>query len=401
MLIRKRSRDLTASQQRARGPVDLPFLMLVLLLVGMGIVAVFSASFPSAYYEGNSPTYYFMRHSVLAAGGLLCMWLISRINYETYRAFAIPVLVLSILLLILVKVPGIGITSKGANRWIRFPIIGRFQPSEVAKMAIVMVFAAGLSKKGIGKGKQLGDARGFRGVFRRVRRSIKELVPYGAALGVVLFLLYLQPHMSGMIIVALGGASVLFAAGISWWWVGIGGGVIAAGLFALMQINPYMKKRLDIVANPWLDPKGDGYQTIQSLYAVGSGGLLGRGLGKSIQKYHHLPEESNDYIFAIWCEEMGFIGAALVLVLFILLILRGYWLAVHARDKFGALLIVGFTTLTAAQVVLNVAVVTGLVPPTGISLPFFSYGGTALLVQLAEMGIILGVSRQIEAPPLG
>ncbi|CUP89703.1 Cell division protein FtsW [Flavonifractor plautii] len=169
------------------------------------------------------------------------------------------------------------------------------------------------------------------------------------------------------------------------------------GLVVLMM-SGYQSTRILVWQDPWAYPRDGGYQIIQSLYAIGSGGLLGLGLGKSRQKFLYLPEPENDFIFAIVCEELGLIGAGIVLILFALLVMRGYWIAIHARDRFGALLVVGITTLTAVQVFLNISVVTNLIPTTGISLPFFSYGGTALMIQLAEMGIILSVSRQIPAP---
>ncbi len=402
-MAKVRKRDLTAQQQLARGPVDLPFLMLVLLLTGMGVITVFSASFASAYYEtkNHDPTVYFVRQALFAGGGVLIMWLVSRVNYQTLRWVSVFLMGFSILLLIMVKVPGIGVTSNGANRWVKLPGLPQFQPSEIAKVAVILVFAAGLSKRSIDKGKQPGDSNRLVSLLRRGWRSFRELVPYIAVLAVVELLMALEPHMSGMILILMGAAAVLFAAGISWGWVIFGGGGASLGLWFIMTHTDYMASRIQLWQDPWSDPRGKGYQTIQSLYAVGSGGLLGRGFGKSIQKFLYLPEEHNDYIFAIWCEEMGFIGAMLVLVLFVLLILRGYWLALHARDKFGALIIVGITTLMATQVFLNLAVVTNLIPVTGISLPFFSYGGTALMIQLAEMGIVLAVSRQIEAPRLG
>ena len=184
-------------------------------------------------------------------------------------------------------------------------------------------------------------------------------------------------------------------------WFAAGGAIAAVGLFFIINMTPYMNDRIAIWQNPWSDMRGDGYQTIQSLYAIGSGGLLGVGLGNSRQKFLYIPEPQNDFVFSIVCEELGYIGAALVLILFALLIIRGYWLAIHARDRFGALLIVGVTTQVAVQVFLNIGVVTNLFPVTGISLPFFSYGGTALLIQLLEMGIVLSVSRQIPAPKAG
>ena len=204
--------------------------------------------------------------------------------------------------------------------------------------------------------------------------------------------------MSGTILVMVGAASVLFAAGINIGWF-VGGGTAAGLLLAfIMLATPYMNARIQLWKDPWAQRQGDGYQTVQSLLAMGSGGLLGKGLGNSVQKMLYIPEPENDFVFPIVVEELGYIGGAVVLILFALLILRGYWLALHARDKFGTLTIVGIITLFATQVFLNIAVVTNLIPNTGISLPFFSYGGTALMIQLAEMGMILSISRQIPAP---
>ena len=204
--------------------------------------------------------------------------------------------------------------------------------------------------------------------------------------------------MSGMILVCSGAAAVLFASGIRLYWFVGGGAIVGSALFFLITQTEYMTARMQSWLNPGSDLQGDGYQLWQSQIAIGSGGLLGTGLGNSRQKYMFLPEEHNDFVFAIVCEELGLIGACLIIVLFALLIIRGYWLALHARDRFGSLMIVGINTQLAAQVILNIGVVTGALPTTGISLPFFSYGGTALMVQLAEVGLILAVSRQIVAP---
>ena len=204
--------------------------------------------------------------------------------------------------------------------------------------------------------------------------------------------------MSGTILIMVGAAAVLFAAGIRLgWFVGLGSAAVGA-LALIILTTDYMTARVQIWLDPWVDPRGDGFQNIQALLAMGSGGLTGLGLGNSRQKFMYLPETENDFIFPVVVEELGFLGGALVLILFALLILRGYWLALHARDKFGTLTIVGIITLLAVQVFLNIGVVTGLIPNTGISLPFFSYGGTALMIQLAEMGVVLSISRQIPAP---
>ena len=405
-MARKLKRDLTVEEQLARGPMDLPFLMLVLMLTGIGVVMVFSASYASALYDssvaGNDPTYYFVRQALFAAAGIAIMYVMSKINYQTLRWLSIFVLAGSVLLLLMVYVPGVGRTSNGATRWIKLPILPQFQPSEVAKLGVIMYFAARLCKRNTEKPRRISPRSpwsGLHGLLSRI--GFLELIPYVGVLVVVCGLVVFEPHMSGTILILAGAAAVLFAAGIKMYWF-IGGGVAAvAGLWFIITNTSYMTSRIEIWQNPWIDELGLGFQTIQSLYAIGSGGLLGLGLGKSRQKFLYLPEPENDYIFSIVCEELGLIGACVVLILFALLVLRGFWIAIHARDRFGALLVVGITTLTAVQVFLNIAVVTNLIPVTGISLPFFSYGGTALMIQLVEMGIILSVSRQIPAPKQG
>ena len=233
------------------------------------------------------------------------------------------------------------------------------------------------------------------------RIGLLELIPYGLVLVLVLGILALQHHMSGMILITIGAVSVLFASGIRLGWFAAGGAVVTAAFTYIVMNTDYMTLRINAWRDPLSDLQGSGYQLYQSQIAIGSGGLLGLGLGNGKQKFLFLPEEHNDCIFAIVCEELGLVGALVIILLFALLIIRGYWLALHARDRFGTLLIVGINTLFAAQVILNIAVVTGTIPTTGISLPFFSYGGTALLIQLAEMGIILSVSRQIPAARAG
>ena len=402
-MARKHKRDLTMGEQLARGPLDLPFLMLVVLLTGVGVIMMFSASYVDALYELDNPTYYFMRQGAFAVLGLAVMYAVSRVNYQHLRWMSVLVLGASIFLLVLVKVPGIGSSGGGADRWIRaIGPLPRWQPSEAAKLGIILYFSARLSKRSTEK-KRKFDRHKFSGRLLEFLDHIGflELVPYGAILLVIAGLLLWEPHLSATILMLAIGASILFAAGIKLGWFAAGGTLMVAALWVVANATDYMADRLAIWQNPMSDPRGDGYQILQSLYAIGSGGLLGVGLGNSRQKYLWLPELQNDYVFPIVCEELGFIGAAMILILFALLIIRGYWLAIHARDRFGALLIVGITTQVAVQVFLNIGVVTNLLPPTGISLPFFSYGGTALIIQLVEMGIILGVSRQIPAPKAG
>ena len=403
----KAKRDLTVEEQWAKGPIDLPFLMLTLLLVGFGLIMVFSASSASAYYEALSkhdPTYYIKRQFLFAVAGIVIMYLTSRLNYQQLRWMSVFVLGFSILLLVLVLIPGIGVERNHARRWIRsIGPIPQFQPSEIAKVGVVLYFSAQLSKRDSGlkkKRPKKWDSRKLSGRIMLFLDNIGflELIPYGLILVVIVVLMKFEPHMSGTILILVAGASVLFASGIKLGWFVAGGSLMTAALIFIIKFTPYMTKRIDLWKDPWSYPREGGYQTIQSLYAIGSGGLLGLGLGKSRQKFLYLPEEHNDFVFAIVCEELGYIGAAVVLLLFALLILRGYWIALHARDRFGALLTVGIITLLAFQVFLNIGVVTNLFPVTGISLPFFSYGGTALMIQLMEMGIILSVSRQIPAP---
>jgi len=402
---RKAKRDLTIEQQLARGPIDLPFLALVLLLTAVGLIMLLSASYASAYYNmdaaidtGGDPYYYFKRQLGFAVLGIIAMIVASRFNYQYLRGLSIPALVGSVVLLALVLSP-LGRMGGGARRWLQLGPL-RFQPSELVKVAVVMFFSANLSKrKSQMKAPKKWNKRTLTGRIGGFLDKIGflELIPYGLIIVIVLFLLYKQPHLSVMILILLTAASVLMVGGIRLGWFVAGGGIVAAALWFIITKTEYMTARINAWQNPESDLLGDGWQLWQSQIAIGSGGLLGVGLGNSRQKYLFLPEEHNDFIFAIVCEELGLVGACIIMALFALLIIRGYWLALHARDRFGTLLIVGFTTLIAVQTLLNIAVVTGALPTTGISLPFFSYGGTALAIQLASMGVILSVSRQIVA----
>ena len=267
-------------------------------------------------------------------------------------------------------------------------------------MAVVLFFAARLSKRDTEKKLRFTKRTGTGRTLNWLEKiGFLELVPYGVVLVVVLGLIVFEPHVSGALLVAVGAAAVLLVSGISlWWFIGMGGA--AAGLVAMMYMTTkYVKKKFALWLDPWsADPQHEGFQFRQGMFSIASGGLLGRGLGESNQKYGFVPEPENDMIFSIVVEELGLVGGYMILLLFALLILRGYWIALHARDKFGTLTVVGIITLLAAQVFFNIGVVTGLIPNTGISLPFFSYGGTALMIHLAEMGMILSISRQIPAP---
>lgn len=403
MMAKKPLRDLSVEEQLARGPLDLPFLMLTLLLLGIGLIMMFSASYATAYYDPDvsTPLFYIIRQGMFAAAGVAIMYSVSQINYQSFRGLSVLLLIGSIVLLVLVLIPGVGVKINGARRWLRIGLVfgPTYQPSELAKVAVILFFAARLSKRDTQK-KRKWSRRTTWGRFKNFLEKIGflELLPYGLILLLIAGLMLKEPHMSGTILVLMGGAAVLFAAGIHMGWFAAGISLVGGALWLIITATPYMTARINLWQDPWSDPLGKGFQTIQSLLAIGSGGLLGLGLGKSRQKFLYVPEPENDFVFPIVVEELGFIGGAIVILLFMLLILRGYWLALHARDKFGALTIVGIISLLAVQVFLNIGVVTNLIPNTGISLPFFSYGGTALMIQLAEMGIVLSVSRQIPAP---
>jgi len=405
-LARKAKRDLTMEEQLARGPLDLPFLMLVLLLLGIGLVMLFSASYYTAYRESkppvsNNPYFYIVRQAAFAGAGIVCMYIISRINYQHFRWMAPLILAGSIFLLLLIFTP-LGVEINRVTRWLYVFLVGgpTFQPSEIAKVAVVLFFAARLCKRDTEHKKRFTKRTGLGRTLNFLEGiGFLELVPYGVVLLVVCGLVVFEPHMSGTILIAVGAASVLLVSGISLKWFAGAGAVAGVGLWFIVTQTKYLTRKINIWLDPWgADAQSDGYQFRQGIYSIASGGLLGRGLGNSNQKYGFVPEPENDMIFSIVVEELGLVGAFLILLLFALLILRGYWIALHARDKFGMLTVVGIITLLAAQVFLNIGVITGLIPNTGISLPFFSYGGTALMIQLAEMGMILSISRQIPAP---
>ncbi len=406
-MARKAKRDLTMEEQLARGPLDLPFLMLVLMLLGIGLVMLFSASYYTAFRDSeppvnNNPYFYITRQAAFAGAGVAAMYVVSRINYQHFRWMAPLALGVSIVLLVICYIPGLNAPINGQRRWLKLLLVAgpTYQPSEIAKVAVVLFFAARLCKRDTEHKKRFTKRTATGRALNWLEKiGFLELVPYGLVLVAVLGLVAFERHVSGALLVAVGAAAVLLVSGISlWWFIGLGGA--GAGLLAVMYITTgYVRKKIALWLDPWsANPQVEGFQFRQGMYSIASGGLLGRGLGESNQKYGFVPEPENDMIFSIGVEELGLVGGYLILLLFALLILRGYWIALHARDKFGMLTTVGIITLLAAQVFFNVGVVTGLIPNTGISLPFFSYGGTALMIHLAEMGMILSISRQIPAP---
>ena len=367
--------------EEKKSGVDQVYLSLVLILLCLGLVMVLSASFPRAWYDpgnitGGKAAYYFVRQLIFAAAGVGAMLLASRFPMGFYKRYAVPFMALTLLLLALV--PLVGVKANGSRRWLG---VGSFtlQPSELAKLAVILLFARMICRR--------------RGRMRSFRYGI---LPFALILALIVGLLVLEPHFSASIIILAVGAVMIFLGGAPLGWFAAAFGAVGAALGVLLVFFPYASTRVSTWRDPFSSSSDEGYQIVQSLYTIGSGGLGGVGLGGSRQKYLYLPEEHNDFIFSVLCEELGFLGAALVLLLFALLVLRGYRIALRCREPFSFLVTAGITTLLALQVFLNVAVVTNLLPCTGISLPFFSYGGTALILQLAEMGIVLSASREIE-----
>ena len=376
--LKKHRRDVGTTNIFVPGAADKLFFGLVLLLLAIGLIMLLSASFPSAYYELGDPTYYFVRQGRFAALGVLCMTVISWMDYHQLKKAAKPLLLLSILLLVIVLIPGVGVVRNHARRWISLGGLGTFQPSELAKLAVIIDFSTTIA-------------------FKKDRMATWKygVAPYLKALLPIMFLMSREPHLSGALLIFGVGAELLFVGGISWKWVSFAALSGGCGIAVLLSgLLPYGQSRIAMWKDPFIDAEGAGYQLSQSLISIGSGGLTGLGLGRSRQKYLFLPEEHNDFIFSIVCEELGLVGATIIMLLFACLILQGFQIALRAKDRFGSLLVVGIVSLLAMQTFMNIGVVTGLIPTTGVALPFFSYGGTALFLQLVEMGIVLSVSRQ-------
>ena len=373
---------LSALRRRVRSlpGLDLPFLAILLLLVGLGLVMLFSAGYAVALYRRGDAFTYIRPQLLFAALGVVAMYLASLVDYHIWHKLAWPLMGLSLVLLTVVLFMP---EYNGCKRWIVLPGLGTLQPSEIAKFSVVLVFSHIISLN-----------------HDRMKTFSTGVLPFGVILGVVTVLMLLEPHLSGTLLILGIGAVLMFVGGTGLKWFGLAGAAagaaIAAAVILLPELVPYAADRLASWQDPFADPLGEGHQTIQSLYAIASGGIAGLGLGNSRQKYLYVPEPQNDFIFSILCEELGFVGAAVVIGLFLLLLLRGMYLAVRARDRFGALLVVGFVVQVILQAVLNIAVVTNTIPNTGISLPFFSSGGTSLMMLLGEMGIVLSVSRQAD-----
>ncbi len=355
-------------------PLDYTLLITILLLLSLGLIMVLSASSPTSLAESGTSYTYFIKQAIFAIAGLVAMGIISKINYRVYKSFYKFVYVLSIILLALVLV--IGTSSNGAKRWI---YIGgqSFQPSEFVKLFMIIFYAGLLTKD-----------------REELPKFWKGLVKHIIWIAPIACLLLLEPHMSATLVISGICLVMMIVAGCKFSQLFVSGLIIGVPVIGVLIVkSSYRLKRVVTFLDPWQDKLGDGWQVIQSLYAIGSGGLFGLGLGQSKQKYLYLPEPQNDFIFSVLAEELGWAGCVFVIILFAILIWRGVLIAMKAPDMFGSLLAVGITSLIAIQVIINIAVVTSSMPATGMPLPFFSYGGTALFLLLCEMGILLNISR--------
>lgn len=353
--------------------VDHSLVVIVLALLAFGLVMVFSASSASAHYIQGDATYFFKRQLLWAVLGLISMFVMSKIPYKILYRYTNLIFTVSVVLLLLV--PLIGKEVNGAKRWLG---IGSavFQPSEIAKLSIILFLAKSISRN--------PDS---------VHKFKDGFLKYMAIIVVLAGIVLLEPHMSGAMVIGLVGCAVLFVAGFKGIYFGLMGSCAIPAIIALAVLSPYRLKRVTSFLHPFEDKLGDSWQIVQSLYAIGSGGLFGLGLGQSRQKFLYIPEPQTDFIYAIICEELGFVGAVLVILLFAILVWKGILIARKAPDTFSSLTVSGITALIAIQVLLNIAVVTSTMPVTGIPLPFFSYGGTSLLFLLTEVGIVLNISR--------
>ena len=367
--------------------VDFALIVIILILLSFGIVMVLSASAPSALAEtGNSYTY-FTKQVMFAVFGLFIMWFVSKIDYKIYKRFYWVIYWISVGVLLLVLIPGLGSSGGGAKRWINLGFT-QFQPSEITKIGMIIFYAGYLTE-------HKADLKSFKKGF---------VVPLLYIVPPVAIALFIQNHLSVGIVMSSITFVMMLMAGCRLVYFLISGAIVGGGGIAALltyfsiagdsagDANFRLGRILNYM-DPWQDPTGQGWQTIQSLYAIGSGGLFGVGLGESKQKYLYVSEPQNDFIFAILAEELGFIGCLVVIILFSLFVWRGIIIAMKAPDMFGSLLAIGITTLVMVQVAINIGVVTNTIPNTGMSLPFFSAGGTALIILLAMCGILLNISK--------
>ena len=356
--------------------IDRSLLVVILILLCIGLLMVASAGVLYGRTRFGDAYYFFKQQLVGLSVGLVLLYIFSRIDYRVWKRFVTPIFFVALGLLVLVFVPGFGTTVYGAARWVQFGPFS-FQPSEVMKLAIILYLAAWLSNKG----------------KRKTADFFEGLVPFLAILSIVGFLIIKQPDTGTLGLIFLISLSIFFASGANikhMMYLFLGG---LASLFILIKMAPYRLQRFLVYMNPEHDPQGFGYQMTQVLLAIGSGGIFGAGLGQSRQKFNYLPEPVTDSIFAVLGEELGLVGTTVIVILFLFVAYRGLRIARFAPDEFGKFVAVGIVSWIVFQAFINMAAISGLIPLTGIPLPFISYGGTSLAVLLASIGILLNISK--------
>jgi cell division protein FtsW len=360
---------------KTRSVPDVWMIAATLGILGIGVVMVYSASAVAAFHDYGDPYYYVKRQLLFAVLGVVSMFVMMNVEYTFWRKWAVPALLICFGMLVIVLIPGLGVWRGGARSWLGIGSFG-IQPSEFMKLAMILFMAKLLSER-----------------QNQITQFAKGLLPPLGIMGIAFGLIMLQPDLgtgtvmigAALIVIYVAGARVAHLGGLAL--LGL------VGLIGLIAAAPYRLLRITAFLDPWQDPLGAGYQSIQSLYAIGPGGLVGLGLGMSRQKYNYLPEPQTDFIFSILAEELGFIGGSLLLLLFLLLIWRGMRTAITLSDPFGSLLATGIVGIFAVQVLINIGVVIGLLPVTGITLPLVSYGGSSLTLLLTALGILLNLSR--------
>jgi cell division protein FtsW len=360
---------------KTRSVPDVWMIAATLGILGIGVVMVYSASAVTAFHDHGDPYYYVKRQLLFAVLGVVSMFVMMNVEYTFWRKWAVPALLICFGMLVIVLIPGLGVWRGGARSWLGIGSFG-IQPSEFMKLAMILFMAKLLSER-----------------QNQITQFAKGLLPPLGIMGIAFGLIMLQPDLgtgtvmigAALIVIYVAGARVAHLGGLAL--LGL------VGLIGLIAAAPYRLLRITAFLDPWQDPLGAGYQSIQSLYAIGPGGLVGLGLGMSRQKYNYLPEPQTDFIFSILAEELGFIGGSLLLLLFLLLIWRGMRTAITLSDPFGSLLATGIVGIFAVQVLINIGVVIGLLPVTGITLPLVSYGGSSLTLLLTALGILLNLSR--------
>lgn len=358
-----------------RSGIDKQLFITMLIMIAFGLIMVFSASTPSAFYEQGNKFYYIQKQIVVTAAGFIVMYIAMKIDYRVVKKYALHLFLITMGLMLLVLL--IGTVGGGAKRWIMIGSI-TFQPSELLKFTLVFYFAKRLSKPKNG-----------------MNSFVNDFLPYIFILGVIGGIMFFQDHLSGAFVILVTGIIMLIVGGAKWSHIFTTGLCGGGAMIAFLMAKSYRLDRISAYTDPFADKMNSGWQIIQGLYAIGSGGIFGRGLGQSRQKYLYLPEAHNDYIYAVICEELGLVGAIAVALLFIAFVVFGLRLALRLQDKFASLVAFGITFIIGFQYLVNVAVVTATIPNTGMQLPFFSAGGSSILVIMAAMGVLFNISKNV------